>query len=187
MVDERAGRGLSRPGRSVRYSHGLLQSTGRRGKTRTRQRNLCFHCNVRRGAQRRNRCYASSDSLNDVFTVILRVRSALQAEVSIGNIDDAVSIWGKINLGSLGPARSCHRRRRGQSVSVATNPVLKKTEAERDGLKRRLYEILSRTAIVGGNGVDDYLTRTEDRSSIDAEIHRGQKRLVILHQNIFAF
>jgi hypothetical protein len=48
--------------------------------------------------------------------------------------------------------------------------------------------VLSRAAIVGGNDIDDYLTRTKDRSTMlsksDAEIGRGEERLKVLDQNI---
>lgn len=77
------------------------------------------------------------------------------------------------------------------SVAVAIDLVLEKTEAERAGLKRRLDDVISRAAIVGGNDNDDYLTRTEERSSMlrdsDAEIRRGQERLAVLDRNISHF
>ena len=60
--------------------------------------------------------------------------------------------------------------------------------SERIGLKARIDDVLSRAAIVGGNDIDDYLTRTEDRSTMlsnsDAEIARGEERLKVLDQNI---
>ena len=44
---------------------------------------------------------------------------------------------------------------------------------------------------MGGNDIDDYLTRTEDRSDMlkqsDAEIRRGQERLKVIDQNISHF
>ena len=59
---------------------------------------------------------------------------------------------------------------------------------KRIGLKARIDDVLSRAAIVGGNDIDDYLTRTEDRSTMlsnsDAEITRGDERLKVLDQNI---
>jgi hypothetical protein len=77
------------------------------------------------------------------------------------------------------------------SVAVAIDLALEKAEAERAGLKRRLDDVLSRAAIVGGNDPDDYLTRTEDRSKMlsdsDAEIRRGQARLANIEQNISHF
>jgi hypothetical protein len=78
-----------------------------------------------------------------------------------------------------------------KSVAAAIDLVLEKAEAERAGLKRRIDEVISRAAIVGGNDTDDYLTRTEDRSNMlsssDAEIRRGQERLRIIEQNISHF
>jgi hypothetical protein len=68
-----------------------------------------------------------------------------------------------------------------RSVASAIDQVLARAEAERAGLKNRIDNVLSVAAIVGGNDIDDYLTRTEDRSQMlresDAEIRRGQNRL----------
>jgi hypothetical protein len=68
---------------------------------------------------------------------------------------------------------------------------MEKAESEQAGLKRRINEVISRAAIAGGNDIDDYLTRTEDRSSMlkdsDNEIRRGQERLGIIEQNISHF
>jgi hypothetical protein len=77
------------------------------------------------------------------------------------------------------------------SIAVAIDLVLEKAEAERAGLKRRIDDVISRAAIVGGNDADDYLTRSEDRSKMlrdsDAEIRRGQERLAVIEQNISHF
>jgi hypothetical protein len=78
-----------------------------------------------------------------------------------------------------------------RSVASAIALVLTKAEAERTGLKNRIDNVLSVAAIVGGNDIDDYLTRTEDCSQIlresDAEIRRGQDRLRVIEQNISHF
>jgi hypothetical protein len=78
-----------------------------------------------------------------------------------------------------------------RSVAGVIDQVLEKAEAERDGLKNRLENVLAVAAIVGGNDVDDYLTRTQDRSEMlhesDAEIRRGQQRLKVIEQNITHF
>jgi hypothetical protein len=78
-----------------------------------------------------------------------------------------------------------------RSVASAIDLVLAKAEAERAGLKNRIDNVLSVAAIVGGNDIDDYLTRTEDRSQMlresDAEIRRGQNRLRVIEQNISHF
>jgi hypothetical protein len=75
-----------------------------------------------------------------------------------------------------------------RSIASAIEAALKKAETERIGLKARIDDVLSRAAIVGGNEIDDYLTRTEDRSTMlsnsDAEIKRGEERLKVLDQNI---
>lgn len=78
-----------------------------------------------------------------------------------------------------------------KSIAVAISLVLDKAEAEQAGLKRQIDEVISRAAIAGGNDIDDYLTRTEDRTSMlndsDDEIRRGQERLKIIEQNISHF
>ncbi len=78
-----------------------------------------------------------------------------------------------------------------RSVAAALDSVLEKAEVERAGLKNRIDDVLSVAAIVGGNDIEDYLTRTEDRSKMlkesDAEIRRGQERLRIIEQNISHF
>ncbi len=78
-----------------------------------------------------------------------------------------------------------------KSVAVAIDLVLEKAEAERAGLKDRIDDVLSRAAIACGNDIDDYLTRTDDRTSMlrdsEAEIQRGQERLKVIEQNISHF
>ena len=78
-----------------------------------------------------------------------------------------------------------------KSVLTAIDLVLESAEAERAGLKRRLDEVTSLAAIVAGNDLDDYLTRTADRSqmlhSSDVEIGLGEERLKVLDQNISHF
>jgi hypothetical protein len=78
-----------------------------------------------------------------------------------------------------------------KSIAMAIDLALQKADAERTGLKRRIDDVLSRAAVVGGNDMDDYLTRSEDRSKMlsasDAEIRRGQARLSVLEQNISHF
>jgi predicted component of type VI protein secretion system len=75
-----------------------------------------------------------------------------------------------------------------RSIASAIEAALNKAENERIGLKARIDDVLSRAAIVGGNDIDDYLTRTEDRSTMlsnsDAEIARGEERMKVLDQNI---
>jgi hypothetical protein len=78
-----------------------------------------------------------------------------------------------------------------RSVAAAIDQVLEKAEAERTGLKNRMDNVVSVAAIVGGNDIDDYLTRTDDRSQMlresDAEIRRGHERLRVIDQNISHF
>jgi hypothetical protein len=76
-------------------------------------------------------------------------------------------------------------------VADAIDSVLEKAAAEREGLKSRLDDVTARAALVGGNDVDDYLTRSKDRSEMlknaDAEIKRGQQRLNTIEENIAHF
>jgi hypothetical protein len=74
------------------------------------------------------------------------------------------------------------------SIAAAIESALNKVQNERTGLKARIDDVLSRAAIVGGNDIDDYVTRTEDRSIMlsnsDAEIRRAEERLKVLDQKI---
>jgi hypothetical protein len=74
------------------------------------------------------------------------------------------------------------------SIAAAIESALNKIQNERTGLKARIDDVLSRAAIVGGNDIDDYVTRTEDRSIMlsnsDAEIRRAEERLKALDQKI---
>src|ERR1700758_3104688 len=76
-------------------------------------------------------------------------------------------------------------------VASAIDEALQKVEAQRDGLKRRLGDVIARAAIVGGNDLDDFLTRDEARSTLlavsDAEIARGQARLKTLDEQLSHF
>ena len=78
-----------------------------------------------------------------------------------------------------------------KSIAAAIDAALDSAVAERAGLQGRIDDVVSRAAIVGGNDIDDYLTRTEDRSIMlsnsDAEIRRGQERLRVIEQNISHF
>ena len=76
-------------------------------------------------------------------------------------------------------------------VASAIDEALQKVEAQRDGLKRRLDDVIARAAIVGGNDLDDCLTRDEARSTLlaasDGEIARGQARLKTLDEQLSHF
>jgi hypothetical protein len=78
-----------------------------------------------------------------------------------------------------------------QSILGPINLALERSEAERTGLKRRLDEVTSHAAIVAGNDLDDYLTRTADRSQMldisDVEMQRSEARLKMIDQNISHF
>jgi len=76
-------------------------------------------------------------------------------------------------------------------IACAIDEALQKVEAQRDGLKRRLDDVIARAAIVGGNDLDDCLTRDEARSTLlaasDSEIARGQARLKMLDEQLSNF
>ena len=78
-----------------------------------------------------------------------------------------------------------------KSVSDAINLALEQADAERAGLKRRMDDVTSRAAVVGGNDADEFLTRTEDRSEMlrksDDELKRAQERLSVIETNISHF
>src|ERR1700751_2378627 len=76
-------------------------------------------------------------------------------------------------------------------VAAAIDEALQKVEAQRDGLKRRLDDVIARAAMVGGNDLDDFLTRDEVRATLlavsDSEIERGQARLKTLDEQLSHF
>jgi hypothetical protein len=76
-------------------------------------------------------------------------------------------------------------------VADAINLVLVRAENERTGLKKRMDDVIARAAVAGGNDTDEYLTRSDDLTemlrSSDAEIKRGQKRLITIENNIAHF
>jgi hypothetical protein len=78
-----------------------------------------------------------------------------------------------------------------QSVVAAINSVLERAEAEQTGLRRRMDEVISLAAVVGGNDADEFLTRSGDRSAMlrnsDTEMKRGLARLDIIEKNISHF
>jgi hypothetical protein len=71
-------------------------------------------------------------------------------------------------------------------IAVAIDLAIKKTEEQRAGLKRRIEDVISRAAIVGGNEIDEYLTRDGIRSSMpsgsEKEIQSGHERLNLLER-----
>jgi predicted nuclease with TOPRIM domain len=76
-------------------------------------------------------------------------------------------------------------------IAKAINEALMAAEFERDGLARRVADVLSRAAITVGNDVDEYIDRddrdTNHLNRMDAEIQSGQDRLKQLDHNIAQF
>jgi len=59
-------------------------------------------------------------------------------------------------------------------VASAIDEALQQVEAQRDGLRRRLDDVIARAVIVGGNDLDDFLTRDETRSTLLAASARSR-------------
>ena len=78
-----------------------------------------------------------------------------------------------------------------KSVADAIDLVLKQAEVERAGLKNRMDDVITRAAVAGGNDTDEHMTRSDDLSEMlrnsDAEIKRGQERLITIEKNISHF
>jgi hypothetical protein len=78
-----------------------------------------------------------------------------------------------------------------RSVADAIDLVLKQAEAERTGLKKRMDDVIARAAVAGGNDTDEHMTRSDDLSEMlrnsDAEIKRGEERLITIEKNISHF
>ena len=74
------------------------------------------------------------------------------------------------------------------SIATAIEAAIENAEAERTGLERRLEDVISVAAIVGGNDATDYLDRDDVQSKMlsdsDAEIRAAQSRLDVLEQNV---
>ena len=73
-------------------------------------------------------------------------------------------------------------------VASSLDRAVGEVERQRDGLKGRLDDVTSRAAIIGGNDIDDALSREEDLTGVlrasDAEIALGQVRLEALDQQL---
>src|SRR5882762_2040425 len=70
-----------------------------------------------------------------------------------------------------------HIERLLRQIASALNHAAHETEAQRDGLRRRLDSVITRAAVIGGNDIEDLLTRDEADAAIlaasDVEIARG--------------
>ena len=64
-------------------------------------------------------------------------------------------------------------------------------EAQRDGLRRRLDSVITRAAVIGGNDIDDSITRDKIDAAVlaasDVEIGRAESRLRILEEQLSHF
>lgn len=68
---------------------------------------------------------------------------------------------------------------------------IERSEAERAGLQARVDDLLSRAAIVAGNDLNDYVTRTDERSKMlresEDQVRTAQIRLATLKENLSHF
>jgi hypothetical protein len=76
-------------------------------------------------------------------------------------------------------------------VESALHHAAREIEAQRDGLRRRLDAVITRAAVIGGNDIDDFLTRDGADAAVlaasDAEIARAEARLKVLKQQLSSF
>ena len=76
-------------------------------------------------------------------------------------------------------------------VSSALQHGAREIEAQRDGLRRRLDAVITRAAVIGGNDIDESLTRDETDAAVltasDAEIARAETRLKMLEKQLSDF
>ena len=77
------------------------------------------------------------------------------------------------------------------AIAKAIDLALEKAKAEHAGLKRRMEDVISRAAIVGGNEIEDDQTRSQSRSTLlhknDIDIRAGEQRLRVIENNISHF
>ena len=77
------------------------------------------------------------------------------------------------------------------NVSSALHHAVREIEAQRDGLRRRLDAVITRAAVIGGNDIDESLTRDETDAAVltasDAEIARAETRLKVLERQLSDF
>lgn len=82
-------------------------------------------------------------------------------------------------------------RARVQRVADLLNAEILSAEKERDGLRRRLDDLLARAAISQGNDTDEYLTRddalTEHLNLFDTQMRGAESRLKQLDESIVHF
>jgi uncharacterized protein YlxW (UPF0749 family) len=67
------------------------------------------------------------------------------------------------------------------SIVASIDSVMQSSQAEREGLERRLNDVLARAALTGGNDTDEYLDRElanmRLQHGFDLEIANGERRL----------
>jgi hypothetical protein len=73
-------------------------------------------------------------------------------------------------------------------VETALHQAEREIAAQRDGLQKRLDAIVTRAAVIGGNDIDDSLTRDVADAAVlaasDVEIARAESRLKTLEEQL---
>ena len=84
-----------------------------------------------------------------------------------------------------------HIERLLRQIASALNHAAHETEAQRDGLRRRLDAVITQAAVIGGNDIDDSLARDKaDAAALaasDVEIARAESRLKTLEEQLSHF
>jgi hypothetical protein len=78
-----------------------------------------------------------------------------------------------------------------QQIEAALMHATQEIEAQKEGLRRRLNAVITRAAVIGGNDIDEALTRDEadaaDLAASDVEISRAESRLNSLEEQLSHF
>lgn len=74
------------------------------------------------------------------------------------------------------------------AIARAIDLALDTSNTERAGLRRRMDDVLSRAAIVGGNEIEEYQSRSEVLTDMlhqaDVDIRAGEARLLVIEDHI---
>lgn len=77
------------------------------------------------------------------------------------------------------------------AVARAIDVALEKSQAEHAGLRRRMDDVVSRAAMVGGNEIEEHQAHSDSRSAMlhesDVDIRYAERRLVVIENNISHF
>jgi len=78
-----------------------------------------------------------------------------------------------------------------EAIYAPIEQALRNTTAEREGLSRRIEDVLARAAVTQGNDTDEYLMRDsldgQSQNMFNSQIAEGQRRLAKLSNDIEGF